>query len=115
MTKVPRMETKQPFPEQSEQGSEGQCRAGEGFIRADDESGQQSQLRTDGSLTHFRNNELKYSFNCLHLASLYILSLKVAPPSRSRKVHQNIVFTSSGEVTTLPGISSVSSSLEPCH
>lgn len=48
MTKVPRMETKQPFPEQSEQGSKGQCREDEGFVRADDESGQQSQLRTDG-------------------------------------------------------------------
>lgn len=52
MTKVPRMETKQPFTEQSEQRSEGRCRADEGFIRADDESGEQSQLITDdGPLT----------------------------------------------------------------
>lgn len=40
MTKVPRMETEQPFTEQSEQCSEEQCRADEGFMRADDELGE---------------------------------------------------------------------------
>lgn len=45
--------------------------------------------------------------------SVFFFSLKVAPPSRSRKVHQNIVFTGSVEGKTLPGISSVNISLEP--